>query len=104
MLDDAFDALASHHRRRVLVALLDHNPQCDCVHADGVLEESHTREDRDHLQTAMHHSHLPKLEAYGFIRWNKNTHEVEKGPAFDHIRPLVEMLDSQATEVTGEWP
>ncbi|WP_254530452.1 DUF7344 domain-containing protein [Natrinema gelatinilyticum] len=102
MLDDAFDALASHHRRRVLVALLDHNPQSDRVHAEGAVKESHTRADRDHLQTAMHHKHLPKLEAYGFIRWDKNTHEVEKGPAFDHIRPLLEVLDSHVTEFTDE--
>ncbi|WP_254532280.1 hypothetical protein [Natrinema gelatinilyticum] len=50
------------------------------------------------------HNHLPKLEAYGFIRWDKNTHEVEKGPAFEHVRPLLEMLDSQATEFTCKWP
>ncbi len=42
MLDDAFDALASRHRRRILVALLEHNPRSDGVQAEGARKESYS--------------------------------------------------------------
>lgn len=100
MLDDTFDALASRQRRRVIVSLLDHNPQPDQL--EGAIAEADGENER--IRAAMYHNHLPKLEARGFIRWDRNTHRIEKGPAFGQIRPLVELLDSHASELPGAWP
>jgi hypothetical protein len=102
-LDIAFDALGSHQRRRVLVALLDQNPQSPRVEGDGA-GEAFGRREGERLSPAMYHNHLPKLDAQGFVRWDRDTHEIERGPRFEEIRPLLELLDSHATVLPGEWP
>lgn len=102
MLDEMFRALADEHRRQVLVALLDHNPQDDRkvqIPEDIELDDAELAQ----LQSDMFHVHLPKLEQAGFIRWDRETHHVEKGPRFDSIRPLLELMSNHADELPGEW-
>lgn len=96
-LDVMLDALADVQRRRLLVALLQHNPQDD---SPAIIEE-----DTDSLDAliSMRHVHLPKLQDYGFIDWNRETHEVTKGPNFDQIRPLLELLDNHGDELPPGW-
>jgi len=100
-MDEYFEALANVHRRRVLVALLDHNPQRDTV---AVPEDVHEGEHAlESLQRKLYHSHLPRLEKAGLIRWNRDTHEVVRGPKFDVIRPLLELLRGHADELPDDW-
>jgi hypothetical protein len=100
-MDGHFEALANIHRRRLLVALLDHNPQRDdVVVPEDVHEGDKTLQD---LQTELYHSHLPRLEQAGFIRWNRDTHEVMKGPKFDEIRPLLELMRDHTDELPDRW-
>jgi hypothetical protein len=92
MNDTHFDALANEHRRNLLVALLDENPQDPVVLASrdgdaGVVETTHR------LQTAMYHSHLPKLVESGCIEWHRDTQEIVRGPLFEEIQPLLECVD-----------
>ena len=91
MNDNTFDALADKHRRELLVALLEENPQQDTIqiaaHGDRGMRGTDHR-----LRMAMYHNHLPKLVDYGFIRWNDDTHEVVKGPRFEEIQPLLELV------------
>lgn len=101
-MDEYFAALANTHRRRLLVALLNHNPQRDEV---NVPEDVHEGEMAlEALQTELHHSHLPRLEEPGFIGWNRDTHEVVRGPRFDEIRPLLELMQEHADELPDDWP
>jgi len=51
----------------------------------------------------MKHIHLPKLEEYGFIDWDRNSNEVSKGANFEEIRPLLEMLADHEDELPEEW-
>jgi hypothetical protein len=96
-----FDALRDASRRRLLVCLLEHNPQDDSV---KVPEDVHTDEtDLSALQTEFVHRHLPKLEAMGYIRWDPDRHEVVKGPAFDEVRPLLELIENHADELPDGW-
>jgi hypothetical protein len=103
MLDEMFRVLADEHRRRVLVALLDHNPQ-----DDGLVQVPEDLEldaaEQAQLQSDMFHVHLPKLEQAEFIRWDREKHHVEKGPRFDAIRPLLELMRNHADELPGDWP
>ena len=100
-MDDCFDALANIHRRRVLIALLDNNPQRDDV---AVPEDVHDGEKAlEALQIELYHIHLPRLEEAGFIHWNPDTHEVVKGPRFDKIRPLLELIRDHADELPDDW-
>jgi len=85
-MDDLYDALANPYRRRLLVALTEHNPQ-DEIPATEVVHEG--EKERERVKIEMVHIHLPKLEAMGLIEWNRETHKVSKGPRFDEIPPML---------------
>jgi len=101
MLDEQFDALTHPLRRRLLVRLLEHNPQKGDVNPPSLHEGDQQFQD---LQTEMFHTHLPKLEEAGFIVWHQDTNKVEKGPRFEEIRPLLELIDAHADELPADWP
>lgn len=88
MNDTTFDALANERRRALLLDLLVASPRDDTAHSStGALQTKHR------IQTEMFHTHLPKLEDYGFIRWDRDTHEIDQGPRFEAVRPLLEFID-----------
>jgi len=99
-IDDIFDALGHVQRRKLLRALLIHNPQEDdsvVIDADESADEEFTR----FMQ--MHHIHLPKLEDYGFITGNQKTNGVSKGPNFEEIRPMLKLLVDHEEELPDGW-
>lgn len=98
--DDMVDALADVQRRKLLVALLDHNPQDD---TPVVVAESDSEVDAVERLVTMQHVHLPKLAEMGFIEWHPERHEVEKGPKFDEIRPLITLLAEHEDELPPDW-
>lgn len=79
MIDDHFDALADEQRREVLLAVLDKNPRDDRSVTTAARTAGSER------QTELHQVHLPKLEDYGLIDWNRERHEITKGPLFDRF-------------------
>ena len=99
--DDALDALADVQRRKLLLSLLDHNPQDD---TPVVIGDSESEIEALESLTAMNHVHLPRLVEYGFIEWDRANNEVTKGPDFAEIRPLLELLDDHAEELPEGWP
>lgn len=101
-LDTYLELLSNHYRRRLLVALLDHNPQDD---ADTHIPDHIVLEDDDleSVQLRMNHIHLPKLEEAGFIEWSPGANEVRKGPRFGEIRPLLELMVNHADELPEGW-
>jgi predicted transcriptional regulator len=93
--------LENQYRRRLLVGLLDHNPQRDSV---DIPEDVHVGDkELEVLNAGMYHTHLPKLEEAGFIRWDRDRHEVHKGPNFDEIRPLLELIENHRDELPDGW-
>ena len=97
MNDNAFNALADEQRRRLLIDLLESNPQ-DVGVGSLTRHQSEPTDGEQQVQTRMYHSHLPKLEDYGYIEWNKDTNEVVKGSRFDELRPLLECVRDHADE------
>lgn len=101
-LDRVLGVLASKYRRRLLVALLEHNPQDDDdpqIPDDvGIADE-----ELDTLMIQMNHVHLPKLEEAGLIEWDRDTDSIRKGPDFDQIRPLLELMRNHADELPDDW-
>ncbi|RLM89097.1 ArsR family transcriptional regulator [Haloarcula sp. Atlit-7R] len=95
MNDTMFKPLGNEHRRELLLDLLETNPQTVAAQIPAGGETAQADADQE-LQIAMYHSHLPKLEDQGFVRWDKDTGEVAKGPQFEEIRPLLECV----TELT----
>jgi hypothetical protein len=98
--DEMLDAVSHVQRRKLLVALLTHNPQDD--EPVAVAEDESSDEKLSQL-VAMQHGHLPKLEDYGFISWNRDTNEVSKGSNFEEIRPLLELLADHEDELPDGW-
>jgi hypothetical protein len=98
--DEIIEALADIQRRKLLLRLIEHNPQDD---TPVVIADSQSDADAVEQLVEMHHVHLPKLVDYGFIEWNTETHEVMKGSKFDEIRPLLELLDNHEDELPADW-
>lgn len=98
---DMMGALQNVHRRRLLVALLEDDTQEGAV---SVLEAAHEGKiDLDAFQTKMAHSHLPRLEDDGFIRWGRDSHEIHKGPRYEELRPLLEVIEYHRDEMPEGW-
>ncbi len=98
MIDQTMSILSNKYRRRLLFSLLDNSSE------DGlpIPEAVHTGEQRlEVLQTELVHTHLPKMGSTDVIRWDRETNTVSKGPAFEELRPLLELLDEHAEELPG---
>lgn len=96
-----FGALENEKRRRLLVALLEHNPQEETI-ADP--EANHNTEMAlEPQEMEMYHKHLPKLERAGYIDWDKNSQKIHKGPRFEEIRPLLELIENHKDELPDGW-
>ena len=100
--DAMLNALGDTHRRRLLMGLLDHNPQKDELHVPESVHEGEIALNR--LQTEFVHKHLPLLEDEGLIRWDRHAHQVMKGPKFDEIRPFLEVVRDSKEELPRGWP
>lgn len=99
--DDLFEALSNPYRRQLLVALLEHNPQDD--HDRDPLDLVSDDIEPDVLELHLLHSHLPKLEEMDFITWDRETNEISKGPDWDEIKPLLELIDNHQDELPDGW-
>jgi hypothetical protein len=86
----------------LLLSLLEHNPQNGRdTHIPNDVEFED--EDVDILRIRMVHVHFPKLEAAGFMQWNRETNTIRKGPLFDEIRPLLVLMRDHADELPDDW-
>ncbi len=59
------------------------------------LASSQTIAEADEDSIGMHHIHLPKLEEYGFIEWDRDNDLVTQGPRFDEVRPSLRLVAEQ---------
>lgn len=101
-MNQLFDALSHHYRRRVLVLLNDHNRHSE--RALGVEDLATEDDEPELLKRELHHTHLPKLDEAGYIEWDDETQTFWKGPMFDEIAPLLRQIDDHQDELPGGWP
>lgn len=100
-LDRTFEVLRHAYRRRVLVSVREHNP----VERGTFVEEIATEDDDTRtLETSLHHVHLPKLARAGYIEWDPDEGMVRRGPAFDEVAPVLELLDEYDERLPDGWP
>ncbi|MBX0297136.1 hypothetical protein EGH23_19860 [Halomicroarcula sp. F27] len=93
-------ALADVERRKLLFELLTDGPRAEpFTIADGGRSEGKSRSNG----VRMYHVHLPKLADYGLIEWDRENDEVRRGPNFDEMRPLLELLVANEDELPAEW-
>ena len=117
MVDTIFEALANEYRRRLLIDLLDRasrrvsrpsGASWEISEANEELLNRHlssTRavDDADETLVRLHHVHLPKLADFGFVEWDRDAHVVARGPRFDEIRPVLELLDGRRDDLPATW-
>lgn len=97
-IDDVFDSLRSRRRRLVLLLLKQGTVETE---ADLVLRGD---EEAESAEIDLRHNHLPKLADAGYIDWDPDSGEITKGPRFDEIEPLVELIENHADELPPGWP
>jgi len=93
MDDTAFAALADEDRRQLLSTLATTTEGDPPVRlSDDLLA---TTPDPSGVATRFHHVHLPKLSSMGYVEWDPESGTVRRGPAFDELSPLLEVLHEQ---------
>ncbi|MFB6207535.1 MAG: ArsR family transcriptional regulator [Haloglomus sp.] len=97
-----FEALSHPRRRRILTVLVEANPGDN----DEFVPDDFTPTDGelDGFVISLHHNHLPRLHDAGFIEWEPRTETVRRGPRFDEIVPLVELMSNHENELPADWP
>lgn len=101
-LDAVFSALAHSIRRDVLSMIVARNPRKGGEFESDDLVESSGEPERHYLE--LYHNHLPRLDEAGFIEWNQETDTILKGPNFEGIRPLIELVQDHEDELPEDWP
>ena len=95
--DAHLEAIGHPRRRRVLFALLRVDGFEERV---SVFELGCDASDRE-LSLSMRHVHLPKLAGTGLVEFDEEL-SVRRGPAFDRIEPLAELLDENRGRLAGD--
>lgn len=107
--DTAFDCLESGERRAILLTLYNR------ISERGIYEEDDsaavtdggrfaldlTDLDTELDQVRMHHVHLPKMAAAGYIEHSPDGTSVSPGAAFNEIEPLLKVLSENSEELPG---
>lgn len=70
---------------------------------DEFLSDSQDITGTDKPAIRLYHIHLPKLAAAGFIEWDREANKVEKGPQFEEIRPLLELMEEHRETLPDGW-
>lgn len=92
--------LSHRVQRKVLVALTNHNPQDDTpIDSDGLEFDDVAVERLFDLR----HFHLPELESKGFVNYDREDHILTKGPDFDEIKPVLELIDENRDKLPDDW-
>ncbi|MFC6721579.1 hypothetical protein ACFQHN_29350 [Natrialbaceae archaeon GCM10025896] len=93
-LDGAFEMLDSRHRRLILLGLNRGIVET----MDDVLSQDVFDGEAD--EVILIHNHLPKLAKGGYVRWDRSTGEISRGPNFGEIEPLLDLIDTHADELS----
>ena len=99
--DTCFRALTDPYRRQLLISLLDHNPQDDDDRDPlNIIDDDIEPEV---LEIELIHGHLPMLEEMRYIRWDRDTNEINKGPKWEDIAPLLTLIHDHQDELPENW-
>lgn len=98
--DEIVDAIGSIHRRELLVALAESDSrEAGWMYADEHPNGVHPTDHR----LLMEHIHLPKLEQYGLIAWNREDSSVRQGPTFTQVNSLLTTLTDNQSDLPADW-
>lgn len=101
-LDQLFTSLSHPSRRRILTTLAEQNPRDQTE-----FESPHFKSEDEELEqfrTTLYHNHLPHLARAGFIDWDRDSDIITRGPNFEEVRPLIDLMDDHQDELPEDWP
>ncbi|WP_224338405.1 DUF7344 domain-containing protein [Haloprofundus halobius] len=109
---NTFSTLADPARRYVLDYLAKQATPVSFDRLTTRVAAWHTDSDPDavdeatltEMRTALYHVHLPKLAETGYIEWDADTHTIRRGPHFDEIAPLLQLMADHEDELPAGWP
>lgn len=95
-VDRVLDVLSHRHRRRLLASLSEQVPAEDAKNDLVALDEAiPTDGDAEQVRMQFVHCHLPKLEEYGYIRWDRDAGTIAKGTKWDTLEPFLDFLTTR---------
>ena len=94
-LSRPLSALAHPERRRVLVELAR---TTDPVVVPGEREDPVSEPADAEIRLDVLHYHVPKLAAYGYVRFDEERGVVTRGPRFAEIRPFLDVSNGHRTD------
>jgi len=102
--DELLNALANVTRRRLLLELLER----DRADNPGVAVDDFAAalaDDPGEWQPRidLRHRHLPKLERFGLVRWDRADALVTRGPAFPEVEPFLTLLCEHSDRLPDDW-
>ena len=104
-LNELFEMLSHGVRRRTLIAIGRKNPRDeDELTSESLADEDASDEELDVLTKELYHTHLPKLADAGFINWDPDDGVVTRGPRFEDIAPLLNLMSDHQDELPDDWP
>lgn len=59
----------------------------------------HSIDPESQALVALAHNHLPKLDAYGIVDFDRTANVVAPGPEFDAVEPLLNLLETHADQL-----
>ena len=98
--DEAFELFTHPYRRRLLMTLLDHNPEDEAKIPEDLTTND---EELQEMLVGMTHTHLPRLEALDIIEWDREKNVVTRGRAFEELEPLLTLVDDHRDELPDGW-
>lgn len=96
--DRIFRSLRHRHRRLILLGVregLIESPSDIILRGNG---------DAEAAELELLHDHLPKLDDAGYIDWDPESGTISRGPNFEEIEPLLELIENHADELPPDWP
>ena len=97
-----FDALSDPLRRQLLVGLLTETSE-DGVDERDPLAVVSGDQPSESLEIELVHNHLPKLEAMGFIQWDRESCTIRKGRNWGDVAPLLILIRDHRDELPDDW-
>jgi len=59
--------------------------------------------DRTQIRIPLYHNHLPKLEAFGYIRLDEGTDTIERGPKWEDVELVLRLFADHQDELPDNW-
>jgi len=97
-VDEKLEILSKRQRRLILLTLKHDDEKHE---ADVLFREE---DDMADAEIQLVHNHLPKLAEAGYIEWDRDSSTISKGPGYDEIKPLLDLIESHADELPSDCP